>query len=434
MNCEDKPKIEFDEMSEFMRAKGIAQNIGLPLSIHTFYANRWVDYLDAPQGKIIQLPAILREVSYSPTHQLCITTKADFVVGKGLTWDKTNRYLNSFFAHLIKDDPETSTIDDLFRKIATDYIIFNMFSVFLQFEKQRFETETDPVSGAVRIKEAEGKKVAGIVYCPNETTRLERPDKNGKFNGAYYCKDWRYRLTTNRFREIRYPLFEGRGEYPNDDIALYLYRDNRISASDYPTPYYWGAISDIGSDVDISVLRNSVLINNGMAGMVIKHAQNLSIEEQDQVAASFGIDHVGTKSAGRVMHLFGKPDKDGKVTLPDVVPLTHAANAALYDATQKQIIERICEVHKVPPSLVSFVKDNAFSDRQQLLAQVTYFEHGTIEPLRRNVLNLIRDVLNYNMRIDPNCGLSRQAIESVQFEKLDLRTLLADPAEKEIAA
>lgn len=281
----------------------------------------------------------------SPILSSIINGTSDFVYAGGIEWNPDL---------LIAKDPdyvnlEGDTLNDVIRKIITDYLIF----------------------GGYIIKVCRNAKyeIVDISWLDMQNFRLNDEETMC----YYYPKGFKY----PELRE-EYPLFD---EY-NPYLTSVFYYKGHISRSHYPIPKYVGALPSIETSTEIAKfhLRN---IKNNFASSYIINYNNADFSEEQKSEIKQGIteNFTGAENAGKFMLAFNT-SKDNAVTI-EKLPEDNFDKKfeALKDSTMKDIYQSFSAY----PQLFGHSEENKGFSKVEFLEAAGVYYKMSCKPLQADI-------------------------------------------------
>ena len=306
--------------------------IPFPSLDSTIFTDKWIRY-----DRNNLYPQWLKDLSASPTHHSLLQYKRDMIAGEGLEWDRTNTELTAFFELLesqFKDWSDCQSMEDLIMELAYDLVLFGGFSFWVTWSR-------------------DGSSVGELMPLPYENVRLAIPndtDPSHHITGVYVSRNWEQHLRglNKPCRHPRYSRALG-GADPNT-TQVFWYMQGGRGASWYPIPDYIGAVNDILADSLISQFRVSAISGGFVPGAILKVKGLKSEAQRQKFEHQFELNFEGPRNTNRPMIIYdeGLADGDGNVQIE--MPKSEGV-AALYDSTQKHVLENIHAAHRVHKSL-----------------------------------------------------------------------------------
>lgn len=196
----------------------------------------------------------------------------DFVSGNGIVSNLPVTYLND----------EGDEVEDIIRKLTTDYCIFGGFC---------FQV----------IKDFNGS-IKEIYWLDIQNVRI---NKDG--DKAYYCEKW------NQYgaKSVEYELWDPKKNQSN----FIVYFKGHISRGVYPIPRYVSALAAIETSTEIGKFHLNNILNNLTASAIINFNNgNPSDEEKKRIEKRLNEKFSGSGNAGKNMVIFND-NKDSAVTI-----------------------------------------------------------------------------------------------------------------------
>lgn len=315
----------------------------------------------------------------SALHNAIISSKVDNSCGQGLTYTKKK---DSKTDNFIENPNPDETLDNIFHKLAYDYILYGGYYINVILSKDR-------------------KSIAELYHIPFDKIRLGKQDDRGNIVTFYYSKDWaNYRKSENI--PIIVPAYNKTSKEPSQIIYVKEYRPG---CEYYPLPSYVGALSYIETGVEISNFHLSH-IKNGMTPNVMISFNNgtPTDEERKVIERQISNKYVGTDNAGKFIITFS----DDKDKAPLIQTLTPAQLDKQFLQLEATVLQNILSGHKIiSPMLVGIKTEGQLGGATELDNAFTLYQNSVIKPIQDNILKTINKIGSVN-------GLQELYIEPVK--------------------
>lgn len=303
----------------------------------------------------------------SALNNAIIMSKIDNVCGNGFMTDDLDPKTLAFVEH---PNPNES-LDQLFRKIVYDYVIFGGFCLNVIWSRDR-------------------KSIAEIYHVDFSKLRSGKANYNGRVYTYWYSKNW---------AQYRKKEFEPQGIAAFDtekrDASQLLYvMQYRPGVEYYPLPSYMGALGYIEIDTEISNFHLSHIKNGMTPGMMITFNNGIPTdEEQSIIEQKIKNRYEGTDNAGKFILNFA----DDQTKAPTVTTLTPAQLDKQFIQLQDTVLQNILSGHQVvSPLLVGIPTPGSLSNASEMLNAFQLYNSTVINPLKEVLLGTLDKICAIN--------------------------------------
>ena len=276
----------------------------------------WVDF-----GSNHLYPALLIELyNNSAMHRTAVEAKSDAVVGNGI---------KNFGDEIVNQEGET--MNEVFEKIARDYILFGGYAINVIHNKA-------------------GDQIAEYYHLPFNKVRSGKMDEDSdRVEEYYYSHDWKQH---RKFKPTAYPAFSLTDNKGQKASQIFYHFDYTIGQFYYPLPQYVGAVNDIDTDCRISRFHANNLKNGLSSSMMITFRNGIPTQdEQDEIWRDIERTFAGEEQAGKFFVNFSEPGRE-----PSVEPIV-AENDDYYITLEQRVTSRILTAHRITSPLLLGIKD-----------------------------------------------------------------------------
>ena len=221
---------------------------------------------------------------------------------------------------------EGDTIDDIIRKVVTDYMIYGGF--------------------ALQVLRNYNNQVSEIYWMDVKDLRL---DKEGNY--IYYSKNWgKYGS-----KAIKYERFDPKKIQSNS----VFYYNGHLSRGVYPIPRYVGALAAIETSTEIGKFHLNNILNNLTSSAVVNFNNGVpSKEEQKDIEKRLKDKFSGADNAGKFMVSFN----DSKENAVTVERLAEDKMDEKFQTLSKSTMQEIFIAFRATPELFGMsTEGNGFS-------------------------------------------------------------------------
>ena len=268
----------------------------------------------------------------SAWHQGIIKNKTYYIAGGGL--ETVSGDLTAFLANPFSD----FDMNEIAQRMAFDFEVFGAMAVVGTWNR-------------------EGTKVARWEHMDIDLIRMTEDER------LYYVSDdWSALQQTPETTNYRsYPALDENNR--TGSFMLYYKEPSKQAKGEkgiYPKPPYYGGITAIQTDVDISKFHMYELQNGFKAGTLINLASGEpeTAEEERKIKEQIKGRTQSVEDAGEIIITFS----DSADTAPTVLSLNGNDLSDRYLMTEKSVQQNILVAHSVTsPSLFGIIKDGSFN-------------------------------------------------------------------------
>lgn len=252
----------------------------------------------------------------SPISSGIINGTIDFVAGNGVNWIHSNGKVNR----------EGDNIDDLVRKLATDYMIYGGFAVQI-----------------IRNKLGE---ISELYWLDMQNIRTDEDETK-----YYYSKNW------NKYgsKAVVYEKFDPKQQQPT---SIYYYKGH-LTRGVYPVPTYVGGLAAIETSTEIGKFHLNNIINNLSSSAVINFNNGIPTkDEQKQIEKKVKDKFAGADNAGKFIISFN----DNKESATTIERLAEDRMDEKFQTLDKSTTQNIFISFRATPELFGMsTEGNGFS-------------------------------------------------------------------------
>ena len=313
-------------------------------------------------------------LDYNPTHNVCVTAKADNVVGQGMVDGDT--MVNG-----------VQTLDEFFRELTWEYITTG--NAFIE---------------TVWSNDRGGEGLAGIYVLPSSSVRVQKKESiDDEQEIYYYCESW---LDYKKNNIIEFNKLD-----PTVDTYRQIYHIKRYSPGYdyYGSPGYMSVVNDIRLAHQISLFHLSNILQGGLPGLWVNFPNQIpeSSEEQRRMLQMIEDRFAGAEGAGRTMVSFS----DGGELAPQITQIptnTHDGYyTEIFDLTTRQILSG----HKVSSGLLIGLNNGGGlgSNADEIKNSFQLFLNTTIKPIQDELIGQLNPIIKL---LYPNQQINTDIIQN----------------------
>lgn len=335
---------------------------------------RFVDY-----GEDNAFPFYLVDLyNGSSVHNAIITGKVNYIVGRGLAVkNDLGTIRNALVQAFVYAPNPYETWNDIFRKITSDYEIYNGF--------------------ALEILNDSNGKISEVYHLDFGKCRVSAEDKNSILysdewlNNQWVTEDFTYNRNF-RPKTKTLPLFN-----PNktQSRAVLYYREYRPNMKEYPLPDYMGALQQIRTQIEISNFDLNTIINGFAGGTLINlfNGQPPDEEQRNAIERAIYEKAAGSNNGNRILINFADSKEAGGA---EIVNLMGNDLPDRFAQLEKRVNDAIFVGHKVTSPMLFGVKtEGQLGGRKEMIEAYELFKETYIQGRQRVLLSTINDVFEY---------------------------------------
>jgi len=346
----------------------------------------------------------------SPTNSAIINSYVDMIYSGGLSAYNANTNTADWVRlKVVLKDSEL-------RKIISDFVIFNEFSI--------------------QVIKAKNRKDLGLIkHTPKERIAPSLENEEEEIEFYWYCRDW---TNINKYKPLEFASFGT----SKDEIEIYNGKPYKAGKTYFSDPDYLAGLPYCEMEEEISNYYINHIKNGLSFGYIINipDGNSLTPEEKDELERKIKSKLVGSSNAGKFVLSFNGRDAEITVT-PLQVNDAHKQWEYLTSESRQQIMTS----HRVVSPMLFGIKDNTgFGNnadelnvaREQLIKFV-------IEPKQRFILDAIEEILRfYNINLElyfkpttiSNVQLNTHVNCNQEKKKTDLDEFLALGEDEDLEA
>lgn len=268
----------------------------------------------------------------SAWHQGIIKSKTFYIAGSGL--EVTTGDATAFMQNPFSD----FDMNEIVQRMVFDFEVFGAMAVIGTWNR-------------------EGTRVVRWEHIDVDAVRISEDERT-----YYVSDDWNAREQTPEATNFRtYPALDEKNA-TGSFILFYkeLAKKAKGEKGIYPKPAYYGGITAIQTDVDISKFHMYEIQNGFKAGTLINMASGFpeTAEEERKIKEQIKGRTQSVEDAGEIIITFS----DSADTAPTVLSLNGNDLSDRYLMTEKSVQQNILVAHSVTsPSLFGIIKDGSFN-------------------------------------------------------------------------
>lgn len=172
--------------------------------------------------------------------------------------------------------------------------------------------------------------------------------------------------------------------------SIYLYENDLVAGQDYyPIPSYCSANNWMFVDGEMAYLQKSNIINSIFPSFMLTMAKKFESSEEAQGFRDIIDNAKGAPNAGRIMAFVSEFPEN----LPTVTPLPQNNNDKLFIETITNIESNICRSHQLDPLIIGIRPSGKLGSGAELPQAYAIFEKNVVMPLRRQITEILNDIM-----------------------------------------
>lgn len=298
-------------------------------------------------GENNQFPNYLWELYLrSALLQSIINGTADYAVGDEIVFGSEadiQRLKNNA-------NQDGETLEDIIKKITTDYLIFGGFAMQIIYNKVQ--------------------EISEIYWLDFRNVRC-----NKEGDKVYYSEDW----VRHANDYVAYDVFN-----PNNKRGTSVfYFKGHISRGVYPIPRYNGALSAIETSTEISKFHLNSILNNFSGNFIINFNNGQPSDDvQEEIERKLKAKFSGADNAGKFMVSFND-SKDNGVTVERIQDDNFDKK---YEALRTSTFKEIFIAFRAIPQLFGYSLEGTGFNKQEFDEAFSLYNKTTVEPIQKDII------------------------------------------------
>jgi len=320
----------------------------------------------------------------SAIHHTAVDSISDAIYGEGIKY-YGDEYVNT----------KGETINDVYKKIALDYALYNGYAVNVIYNK-------------------EGSRITDIYHVPFADVRSGKINEDGEVDEYYYSVNW---ANTRKYKPVSYKSFDPTDNKSDNASQIYYCYNYTPGNMVYPLPAYVGALNDISLDARVSRFHNANISNGLAPSMMIQFRNGIPDDEaRRDIYREITETFSGESNAGRAFISFSEPGKEMQVT-----PIENA-NDDYYITLEERITSRILTAHRISSPLLVGLRVGSGglgSNKEEIETAYGHFEGTVVDNKRSKIVTtfgylLKLSGLNVKIEVEPSAIIKTEdTIETI---------------------
>lgn len=282
----------------------------------------------------------------SPVSSGIINGTIDFVSGNEVTWNNPMKEINR----------EGDTIDDLVRKISTDYMIYGGF--------------------ALQILRNHLGEISEIYWLDLQNIRTDEDESK-----YYYSKNW------NKYgsKAVVYDKYDPDKKQPT---SVFYFKGHKTRGV-YPIPSYVGGLASIETSTEIGKFHLNNILNNLSSSAIINFNNGVpSTTEQKEIEKKVKEKFAGADNAGKFIVTFN----DNKDSATTVERLSEDRMDEKFNTLAKSTMQNIFISFRAYPELFGMsTEGNGFS-LAEYEESFKLYDKTVVQPMQKDIIRCFEKI------------------------------------------
>lgn len=288
----------------------------------------------------------------TPTLQSAINSLTDYVCGENINskWDMAN---------------ENDTIEDFFRYIALDYVLF----------------------GACAINVVRNKLGCVCALYRLDVRNVRSDKKNTEFWYGEFNKKW------SRVKTVKYPKYDANVNAPNS--ILYIKNGNLQT---YGLPMWCAATRAVEMEKRINDYNLNNIINGFSSSYIVNLNGGIPDDElKVEIEKNFNEKFCGSENSGRLVIAYNN-DKDHAATI-EAIPEDNVHNK--FNDTVKWAREQILFAFRAPAQILGVALDNKGFNDSDFGEAFALFSKTVVLPIQKKLVRTLNTNFDLDLTVEP---------------------------------
>lgn len=322
--------------------------------------------------------------NYSPTLRSALNSVLDAVIGRGMTINGVDG--NKVLAN------STESYYDVYKKVATDYVIHNGFTL-----------------NTILRRDREG--ISEIYHTDISKIRVGKADDFDRIKDFYFSNDW---TNVRKYKPIELPAFDLNNE---EASQIWYFKTYQPSQFYYPVNAWIGARVAAECQSEVFNYHINNLRNGYHSGTIFSMNNGVpSADERDQIYRHLESKFSSTNNAGNLIVTFSD-DKDHE---PTVTPIVNSASPEMFNTLNETLQQAIMTSVRISnPGLLGIKTVQGLGSKDEMKDAYNHFLSTLIIPLQEKLIKEFEKLRFYQVK------------ESVEI-KIEQNKLFGDKPKEEI--
>lgn len=297
----------------------------------------------------------------SAMHGTAVNAISDAITGEGIL-NIGSEYMNT----------TGETLDEVFEKIALDYVLFGSYAVNIIWNK-------------------EGTRITEMYHIPVANVRSGKIDEETqKVEEYWYSLDW---ANERKYKAVSFKSFDPFNNKKDNASQIYYCFKYQPGNNVYAYPSYISGLTDIDVDARISRFHSANLQNGLAPSMFLKFNNGIpSEDERRTIYREIENSFSGETNSGRYFLSFAdSPEKSMQVETIE------NANTDLFSTIETRIASRILTAHRITSGLLLGIKEGTgfSSNADEIKVAYGHFLGTVVAPKQKKITHSLQYLLKF---------------------------------------
>ena len=301
--------------------------------------------------------------NYSATLRAALNSIRDAVIGKDML-------INGQSGNLAMANSMES-VYDVFKKITTDYVIHNGFSLNT-------------------IKRRDGEGIAEFYHMDISKIRSGKADHMDRVKDYWFSADW---TNIRKYKPVELTGFDLQSE---EASQIYFYKNYQPSQFYYPVNDWIGARYASEIDVEIKNYHLNNLKNGYHSGAVFSMNNGVpGEEERESIYRHLEDRYTSTNNAGKIIVTFS----DDKEHEPTITPFVNSATPDMFIQLNDMVVQTILTATRISnPTLLGIKTVQGLGSKDEMRDAYEQFLSTVVIPIQEKLIREMEKVLFFQTK------------------------------------
>ena len=252
----------------------------------------------------------------------------------------------------------TTYTDNLFNKIALDYIIFGGYAMEVIWNLHHTKI--------IKLNHLDFSKVRAGMIC----------EDTGDVEHYLFSNDW------FKYNNKKIDMLQNYDENPeSDQHQIYYYKRYSPQAEIYPKPYYYSALKWIYTDIELENYYANLVKNNFVGNTILSINSYMDQDKQKDFERAIKRNFTGSENAGSIIVMYSE-SKDNAPTIEKF----NSDDDTKYQYLTTKVIEQISIGHQLPVSLLGILVPGQLGNATDIPIYNAIYEETMVKPLYEEIM------------------------------------------------
>ena len=301
--------------------------------------------------------------NYSAMLRSALNSIRDGIIGKGMlvNGQDGNRVMVNGM----------ESIYDVFKKVSTDMVIHNGFSVNT-------------------ISRRDGEGIAEFYHMDISKLRAGKADIEDRVKHFYFSPDW---SNVRKFKPVELPAFDLTNDEPSQ---VYFYKSYQPGQFYYPVNEWISGRMAAEIEISVQDFHLNNLENGYNSGVIISMNNGVpGEEERESVYRHLNDGYAGSTHAGKFFVTFS----DDKEHAPEILPFTNSASADMFLQLNQMVQQTLLTSTRISsPMLLGIKTEGQLGGRTEMMEAYQHFLSTVVIPLQEKLIREFEKLLFYQTK------------------------------------